>query len=204
MVEQGTSRRGRPVSEASRVGALASAAELLDERGWAGFSVDEVARRSRVGKATIYKHWPTGFALAVQAWGDRVTAAVPTLNSGDARRDLHDQVVRLARFYRSRSGAVAVELLGAGVSAENGAELIAAHFFGVRRAATLALIREGIERGQLSGELEPQLVVDVLFGPIVFRLVNGMPPLTDAEAGTLAELTLGALAEDGRSLDLHE
>ncbi len=193
MVEQRTSRRGRPVSEASRVAALGSAAELLDERGWAGFSVDEVARRSRVGKATIYKHWPSGFALAVQAWGERVTQAVPTLNSGDARGDLYDQVVRLAAFYRSRSGAVAVELLGAGASAESGAELIAEHFFGARRTATLALVRDGIERGQLSGELDPQLVIDALFGPIVFRLVNGMPALTDSEAGALARLTLRAL-----------
>lgn len=194
MSEPGTSRRGRPVSAASRAAALAAAAELLDERGWPGFSVDEVARRSRVGKATIYKHWPSGFALAVQAWGERVTRAVPTRNSGDARRDLHDQVVRLARFYRSRAGAVAVQLIGAGVSEENGPGLIAAHFFGARRTATRGLVQDGIDRGQVRDDVDPQLVIDALFGPIMFRLINGMAPLSDPEAAALAELTLRALA----------
>ena len=52
--------------ERSRQTVLTAALELLSEGGVGGFSVDEVARRSRVAKTTIYRHWPTREALVVE------------------------------------------------------------------------------------------------------------------------------------------
>jgi AcrR family transcriptional regulator len=188
-------RPGRPVSLASRRAVLETAADLLEERGYSRFAIDEVARRSGVSKATIYKHWRSGYEVAVEAYGDRVTDAVPVRSTGDAVKDLSDQVVRLARFYRSSSGRVVAQLLAAGVGADDGATLVREKFFASRRNDTLALIEEGKASGQLRPDLDVDLANDLLFGAVVFRLFNGMTPITATQAGSIAEMAMHALAQ---------
>lgn len=167
---------------------------MLDERGFVGFTIEEVARRSTVSKATIYKHWAGGFELAVDAYGDTVTDAVPVNDTGDALADLTSQVRRLAAFYAGARGTVVAQILAAGTGKADGPSLLRERFFAVRRQATVALIREGKERGQLRPDLDPELAVDLLFGPIVFRLLNGQGALDDEGAYELARLALRAVA----------
>lgn len=182
------------MSRESRAAAVRAAAGVLEEHGWRGFTVDEVARRSGVGKATLYRHWPSGFPLAVEAWGDVVTSAVPTIATGDVVGDLRGQMRRLAAFYASRQGLVAAELLGASIQQPDGPELVAEMFFRERRDATRALIREGVAAGQLQAGLEPDLVIDMLFGPLVFRLFNGRGPLDQSATDAIADMVLPAIA----------
>lgn len=186
-------RRGRPVSLASRQAALDAAVLLLDEAGFPGFTVDEVARRSGVSKATIYKHWTGGYALAVDAYGDTVTDAVPVLDTGDAAADLAGQVHRLADFYASPRGRVIAQLLAAGALQPGGPDLLREKFFAKRRYETVALVQRGQAAGQLRPDADSELVVDLLFAPIVFRLFNGMPPLVGDSADELARLALTAV-----------
>jgi AcrR family transcriptional regulator len=187
-------RPGRPVSLASRRAVLGTAAELLEERGYRGFTIDEVALRSGVSKATIYKHWRSGYEVAVEAYGERVTGAVPVRSTGDAVRDLSDQIVRLARFYRSRRGRVVAQLLAAGVGMAEGCELVRERFFAARRKDTLALIELGKASGQLRADLDVELAIDLLFGAIVFRLFNGMTPINAKQAVAIAEMGMRAIA----------
>ncbi|MHA3703254.1 TetR/AcrR family transcriptional regulator [Jatrophihabitans sp. YIM 134969] len=189
-----TPRRGRPVSLVARRSALDAARDLLDERGYGGFTVDEVARRSGVSKATLYKHWPDGFALAVEAFGDIVTNAVPTRSTGDAPRDLRGQIVRLAAFYASPPGRVAAQLIGAAAGRPDGDSLIRTAFFGSRREATERLVEAGKAAGQLRTELATPLVVDLLFGPLVFRLFNGLGPMSAREARAVAAVAVAAVS----------
>ena len=186
--------RGRPVSARSRQAALDAAAALLVERGYAAFTVDEVARRSKVGKATLYRHWPDGFGLAVEAYGATVTDLVPVLPTGDAVADLTDQVVRLAEFYAGAQGRVGVELIAASVTAPEGAARLRDSFFGRRRSETTALVERGQADGSLRTDLPATLVVDVVFGPVVFRLLNGLGPLDAAESRAVAEVVAAAVA----------
>ena len=190
-------RRGRPVSLRSRQAALDAATGLLDERGFAGFTIDEVSQRSGVSKATIYKHWTGGYDLAVDAYGDAVTDAVAVVDTGDAVADLTGQITRLAAFYASRRGRVIAELLAAGVNDPAGAGLVRERFFATRRADTVALIERGKADGQLRAEIDPELTVDLLFGSIVFRLFNGLPPVDPAAARQLAGMAMRAIAPDG-------
>ncbi len=187
-------KRGRPVSTEARQAVLDAAVCLLDERGVAGFTVEEVARRSGVSKATIYKHWVNGFDVAAAAYGDTVTAAVPVKDTGDAVKDLVGLVRRLARFYASDRGRVVAQLIGAAPSQGQGTTTLRDAFFSERRTATAALIRRGQERGQLRPDLDPELTIDLLFGPVVFRMFNGLGPLNGAEARAVAEMGIRAIA----------
>ena len=192
-------RPGRPISQKTRRLVLDTAVGLLEERGYVGFVVDEVWRRCGVSKATIYKHWSNGFELAVDAYGAKVTGAVPVLATGNAIKDLEGQVLRLARFYASREGHVVAEILGAGVTQPNGPALLREKFFGQRRSATAELIEAGKRAGQLDVEVDTELMIDMLFGPIVFRLFNGMEPLDEPAAKGLAKLSLRSLVPETRA-----
>jgi len=187
-------RRGRPVSQRSRAAALAAAREILLQRGFGGMTVDEVARRSGVSKATIYKHWPDGFRLAVEAFGDTVTDAVPTIDTGDALGDLHDQFVRLAAFYASPHGRIATELIAAAITKPDGPAAVRERFFGRRRRATGVLIEHGKRAGQIRDDVDTELIIDLLFGPIIFRLFNGLGALDTDQAHAIAPVVVGAVA----------
>jgi hypothetical protein len=65
-------------------------------------------------------------------------------------------------------------------------------FFAPRRQATLDLIARGQDSGQLRADLDPELMIDMLFGPIVFRLVNGAEAHTDQQNTLMARTTLAA------------
>lgn len=179
---------------ASRSAVLDSAADLLDERGYSGFTVDEVSRRSGVSKATIYKHWSGGYEIAVEAYGERVTGAVRVLSTGDVVTDLVDQVVRLARLYASPRGRIVAQLLAAGVGVDQGAAPVRERFFASRREETLALIERGKDSGQLRADLDAELVNDVLFGAIVFRLFNGGAHVTGEQAAAIAHMVMQGIA----------
>jgi AcrR family transcriptional regulator len=158
-----------------------------------GFSVDEVARRTRVSKATIYRHWPRGIELAIEAWGQHVTTRLPTFSTGAIVADLRDQMFRLAAFYRGPEGVVIAQLLGASAGDDAAIEMVRERFFGPRRRMTVALVEDGVRSGALRSALPAELVVDALFGPIVFRILNGQGALTEAETGQLADVLLNTL-----------
>lgn len=200
----GPRRRGRPVSVVARRAILKAAAGLLDECGFGGFTIDEVARRSGVSKTTIYKHWDGRLDLALAAYGDAVTDAVPVYDTGDPLADLRSQVRRLAAFYASDRGRVAAQLIAAGTLQPDGAALIRERFFASRRAATTELIDRGKASGSLREDIDTQVAIDLLFGGIVFRLFNGLDPLDDHAAKMLGDAALIALRPPLKTVESAE
>jgi AcrR family transcriptional regulator len=82
-------RRGRPRSEKARLAILEAAAELLLARGLSAVSMDAVAERAGVSKATIYRWWHTKEAIALDAlYNEWATVRPPALDTGSLRGDL--------------------------------------------------------------------------------------------------------------------
>jgi len=82
-------RRGRPRSEQARLAILDATGELLLEHGLPGVSMDAVAERAGVSKATIYRWWPSKETLALEAVYRAWSAAeAPQPDTGSLRGDL--------------------------------------------------------------------------------------------------------------------
>src|ERR1700685_2595212 len=81
--------RGRPRSEAADRAILRAATELLAERGLAGMSMEEVAARAGVGKATVYRRWRSRGALALDAFMSEFRSQLPLPRTGSLRDDLY-------------------------------------------------------------------------------------------------------------------
>jgi AcrR family transcriptional regulator len=139
-----------------------AAITLFGEAGWAGFSVDAVAKRASVGKASIYLRWQTKEALLVEALRLRV-GIIDEVDTGSLREDL----VRLARqmldLYLGDAGRAAQRLNLEGDLIPGLADRLSA----LRRSQVLAargIVRRGIARGEIPEDTSITLLLDTLVG----------------------------------------
>jgi len=197
-METATRQPGRPRSEAARSAVLAAAGDLLREGGLSAVTVEAVSARSGVGKPTIYRSWPNRTAVAIDAFAADMAAQVTLADSGDARRDLIERVRQVAAFYATPAGAVLVQLLAATTTDPLAGERLREQFLAGRRAETTAMWQRAVTRGEVRSELSPDVAIDVLFSPIVYRLLVGHAPIDPAAATELAEAALDGLLAPSR------
>ncbi len=169
---------------------------LLREGGLPAATIDAISARSGVSKATLYKHWPSRTAVAAEAFGRDMADAVPLPDTGTTEGDLVEQVRLVSRFYASPEGTVFSQLLAASVTDEGGAAYFRAWFLAGRRAAVRTLWQRGLARGDVRADVDVDTATDLLFGPLVFRLMTGHLPLTDDAAGAVARAALHGLLEE--------
>ncbi|WP_285778794.1 TetR/AcrR family transcriptional regulator [Microtetraspora sp. NBRC 13810] len=181
--------RSRRVHEA----ALRATRELLLEGGLPAVTVDTISERSGVSKATIYKHWPSKTAVAAEAFGRHMAEVVEPPDTGTARGDLTEQVRRVSSFYASFDGAVFAQLLAACVTDPEAAPYFRIYFLHGRREAIRRLWERAVRRGETDPGIDVETAIDLLFGPLVFRLLTGHRELTPTQADNLAHAALNGL-----------
>jgi AcrR family transcriptional regulator len=189
-------RPQRPRSQRARAAVLAAADALLAEGGLPAATIDAIAARSGVSKATIYKHWPSRSAVAAEAFGQRMANAVPLPDTGSARGDFAAQVRLVSEFYASPAGTVFAQLLAASVTDPDAAVFFRTFFLAGRRRAIAQLWQRALDRGEVDDTIDVEVAQDVLFGPLIFRLLSGHAPLTENKADEIATAALHGLLAD--------
>jgi AcrR family transcriptional regulator len=192
-------QRGRPRSVRAENAVLEAAAELLLDQGLAAVSMDSIAARAGVSKATIYRWWPTKESLALDAlfhdW-----AGVPAVgDTGSLRGDLLKLLrpwVRLAatRPYARVIGAL---LTQAQTDPEFAGEY-RARFVEPRRDQGREIFRRAIERGEIPAATKIEVALDLLYGPIYHRLLHGHAPLNDRFVRDVIDTALNGIAPTGK------
>ena len=191
----GPPRRGRPRSEKAHEAILTAAAELLLARGLGAVSMDTVAERAGVSKATIYRWWPTKQMLALDAlYHEWDTARPSPRDTGSLRGDLLSLLRPWIRRVRARPyGRVIAALITEAQTDPGFAEQYRARFVEPRREPARALFRRAIERGEIAaGDFE--IALDLLYGPIYHRLLHGHAPLSDRFLEAVVDSALAGLA----------
>jgi AcrR family transcriptional regulator len=178
-------RAGRPRSERAHRAILEAAASLLLEGGLTATTVEAVAARAQVSKVTIYKWWPSRGALAIDAYFDHFRETIVFEDSGEVADDLETQIGRLIDAFRGRAGELMAELIGQAQSDPVLAQQIRERWLAPRREATKAILRRGIERGQIREELDLETVLDLLYAPVYYRLALGHEPLDEGLAARI-------------------
>ena len=185
---------GRPRDERADRAILSAALELIAEKGVHDLRVDDVAARAGVGKATIYRRYRSKDELITAAVAGLVREiAVP--DSGRTRADLLALMRGAVAVYRgSVEAAVMPSLVEAMGRDAQLARLVREGFLARRRAALRAVLERGIERGDLRGDLDVELALDVLGGPLFYRLLITGGPIDDQLAQGVVELILRGFA----------
>jgi AcrR family transcriptional regulator len=166
-------RPGRPRSAEAERAILSATLVLLAEAGFEGMSVEHVAGRAGVGKATIYRRWSSKRAL--------VAAALRTLNadieapdSGGARRDLIQLLRHLRHSTLSALEGVGVAPFLAAVARDGELRRIAWEFLvEPHRAALAAILERGRARGELRADLDIELAIDTIAGTMIYQATLG-------------------------------
>lgn len=192
------SRRGRGRRPAAEVRSeiLDAAAGLLFDEGMAGFTIEKVATLSGASKMTIYKWWPSKGAVALDGYFHRVEPELEFPDTGDIESDLRTQLHSFLRVIRdSPAGPVIGELIG---QAQSDPELKSAYlerYSGPRRAKAVLAMETAKDRGQLRADLDPETVVDQLWGACYHRLLLPDQPLTDEFVDALVDNLFRGIAE---------
>jgi AcrR family transcriptional regulator len=182
---------GRPRSEQARVAILRSTLKLLGENGFSDLTIEDVSARANVGKATVYRWWPNKAALIADAFASSATRKLHFPDTGSVRTDMSQQIRQLIKIFRGPRGRIVSAILGAGQSDR---ELIAAfreRFLWPRRREAYATLQRGIQRGELRRNIDLDLLLDSLYGPIYMRFLIRHDKLTPDFVDHLCELVLG-------------
>lgn len=179
---------GRPRSEQSRRAVLSAARELLTDRGLPGLSMDDIAARAGVSKNTIYRWWPTKAAVLMDAFTDAFAERMEAPDDGDALTRLRTQFRRVAQLMNTPEARRPFVALVA--AAQHDPELAVAlreRFIDTRRAGVRELIAAGIVNGQLRTDLDADILIDLIYGALYYRLLISGAPVDPTYADELIE-----------------
>ena len=181
---------GRPRSEESRQAILRSTLKLLKETGFPQLSIEAIAADADVGKATVYRWWPTKAALVADAFSVSAEQELRFPDTGSVRKDMSLQMRQVIRVFRSPRGKVVAALLGGG---QSDPELIAAfreRFLWPRRQQAYQTLQRGIDCGELPAGIDMDLTLDALYGPIYMRFLIRHDELNEVFADALCGLVM--------------
>lgn len=181
-------KRGRPRNMETQQSILNASYELLLEHGFGTVTVEKIAERAGVSKATIYKWWPNKAAVVMDGFLSAAAERLPLPDTGSVFSDIRHHATSLMHFLTSREGKVITEIIGEGQLDEGLAEAYRTRYFQPRRLEAKLLLEQGVKRGELDAELDLGLCVDLIYGPIFYRLLLTGEPLGEAYVHELVAL----------------
>lgn len=190
--------RGRPRSEAARIAILRAAKTLLAEGGPGAVTMEAVASRAGVGKPTVYRWYPDRHAVAMAALmdSDRVGESAPKARSAIAA--LREQLHAIAKRFATSTGRHVTSMIAAADSDSELAKAFRSHFVLARRAEGKALLESAIARAEIREDLQLEIALDLLYGPIFFRLLVGHAPLDEDAVDAILDEALRGMSSKKR------
>lgn len=192
MTQAAAAQRGRPRSETAHKAVLAAAAELLLDHGLHAVSMDAVAERAGVSKATIYRWWPKKEILALDMLFTQWAAVTPQrYESGALRSDLVALLLAWTRLVTSRPyGRVAAALLTEARTDPAFSAEYQRRILEPRRDQARMIFADAVARGEISGETKVEVAIDLLYGSLYHRLLHGHAPLDDEFVDDIVDMVL--------------
>ncbi|APR85583.1 Transcriptional regulator, TetR family protein [Minicystis rosea] len=179
---------GRPRSQHCRLATLEAAADLLEELPYTEVTIEGIAERAGVSKQTIYKWWRSRAVLCMEAYAERASHQFGDPPPGPVRDQLTAILTDTCRVLRTGNNArIIAGFIG---EAQSDPELAAEFrdvFITSRRRAVTATLTHGIESGALRPDLDVLLTIELLYGPLWYRLLLRHAPLDDAFAKTVVD-----------------
>lgn len=184
---------GRVRSEAARVAILNATLDLLETQSLQQITIEAIAKEAGVGKATIYRWWPSKAAVVIDAFVQNHIVQTPMPRRGTCREAVTVHVRRMVQQYSGRGGRLVAQILAEGQSEPEVLREFRERFFYDRRAMVREIIEEGRGNGEFRTDMESELLMDMVYSPVYFRLMMGHLPLSQEFAEELAESAMAVL-----------
>lgn len=177
--------RGRPRSIACHQAILRATMELLTESSYGEVTMEGIAARAGVSKQTLYNWWPSKARLAMEAYAATAATRIPESDTGSTQEDLQRLLCFTCQVLRRGESSLGATLAGLIAAAQSDDELgceLRETLIAARRRVATRILQRGMERGEVDPELDLPLVLDLLYGPIWYRLLLRNAPLNRAFA----------------------
>lgn len=183
-------KRGRPRDPEADHRILAAASALLLERGFDSMTVDEVASRAHVGKATVYRRWAKKEDLAVAAMSQLYKVQMPIPDTGSFREDVRQAYLATIRFANSPAGAAF--LRATVVECARDPRIAALYRSASDDIAENAeeMYRRGIARGEVRPDVDIAYASTLLGGVLAHRIITAQPLPSEEDVDGMVEFLL--------------
>jgi len=185
-----TRPRGRPRSEAAEKAVMDAVYAFLQEHSVRELTMEGIAERANVGKPTLYKWWPSKAALVMAVLHERLVPKSEPFSAKTAEEAIRARMHRRVRAFNGMFGKVFADLIAEGQNDPGLLHDLYEKHLGQRRESLVAEIERGIQAGEFYAEVDSELLVDSLIGPIYYRLLMKTAPLTEAYVDQLIEQLL--------------
>ena len=178
-----------PRVERSRQVICDATLDELADVGYGAMTIESIAKRAGVGKATIYRHW-NGKLDLVESALDHLKAdfAVPT--EGTARERITELLRWLAGYLADSRLSSCMPALVSAAQYDDAVRAFHHRFTAERRQVMIELVEDGMRSGELPDGLDPQLVAEALAGPLFYRRLMTPTPFPPDEVGEIVALVL--------------
>lgn len=165
------SKAGRKRSDKARRAILEATLALLDEKGFVGLSVEGVAARAGVGKATIYRWWKSKAALAMEAFVEGVSDEVAFSHTESACEDLRAQINKVAALYHGQAGRILCEVIALGQSEPDVLTSLETEYLDRRREQIRNVLDRAIAQKEIRPDIDKDVVIEALYAPIFGKML---------------------------------
>ena len=173
---------------------LNASIDLIREVGYDAVTMEGIAARAGVGKATVYRRWSSKETLVAEAL-QQIMLAVPIPNGGSTRGDLQLIMGTTLKMYQDPA---TLALLSGLVAAMARSEMIAtamrSGFVATWRDAVRTLLERGMARGDVRRDTDVQLAIDMLAAPMFYRFLITGAAIDEPLVRDVVELVMRALA----------
>ncbi|GAA2417278.1 TetR/AcrR family transcriptional regulator [Streptomyces coeruleofuscus] len=166
-------------------------------------TMEAIAKRAKVSKATIYRWWPSKAAVVIDAFMENHLAHTRIPEGVPVRDALLTHLKSLITHYAGPQGRLVAQLVAEGQYDSETMASFRVRFWNERAAAVEKLMRRGIEEGVFRPDLDPSAAAQLFYAPVYLHLLFGISPLDNALAEQLVDLGIRDLAahpvQDGRA-----
>lgn len=170
--------RGRPRDPRTRSAILAAARTLLARGGLTAVTIEAIAQKAGVSRPTIYRYWPNAPAVAMAAFLEATGAAAAARAPGNSLAALRQQLHALADAFAAPTGRSVAAMVAAAQSETELAKAFRNEFIARNRDATRGLLERCVTDGAIDAPGDMELTLDLIFGPLFYRLLMGHAPIS--------------------------
>lgn len=179
---------GRPRSQQAHRAILEATLELLAKVGYDQLTVAAVAARAGVGKATIYRRWPSKLPLVVEAFQQLPELA--EADTGNVVADLTSVLRSFVEIIDTTPLACVLPILAGERARDRSLAEVLAPVFKARRAPLIGVLERAVSRREIPPDIDLEAAADVIMGPIVTRLFFTSTPLDPAKVKPFVDAAL--------------
>jgi AcrR family transcriptional regulator len=189
---------GRTRSTASRLAILNATLKLLETQSLQQVSIEAIAREAGVGKATIYRWWPTKAAVVIEAFVISHVSRVTASKDMGPRESLAQIMKLLIKEYAGWEGRIVSQIIAEGQSDPTVLHEFRERFWYGRRAMALELVNEARRLGEFRDDIPVEFQLNQLFAPIYFQLLTAHGPLNQEFANAHCDNVMRLMAPAAR------